>query len=200
MKLRHSTPSTTVPLLLVASLLLLSCGLFTTPSTGLSATNNASGAGRTSLAPPSSGTVQAIGTPAELATTPQPGGDFDISQAGLPPDFPVFPGAHDFSGVPEAMVKYTADVDVRTASEFYDKAMKANGWTGFSTGGVSEGSCGGDCGPVPTRTPGPTQTATPPGWMQENTQMWTSGTSQIMIMYTANPGGGTDIIITMTAK
>jgi len=198
MKLKHSTPRTPLPLLLVASLMLLSCGLFA-PSTGLSATQNGSGAGRTSLAPPGAETAQVIGTPEELADTPQPGG-FDVSQAGLPPGVPIYTGAHDFSGMPGVMLKYTADVDVRTASDFYDKAMKAGGWTGFSTGGASAGECGGDCGPVPTRTPGPTQTATPPGWMQENTQMWTSGTSQIMIMYTANPGGGTDIMITVTAK
>jgi hypothetical protein len=200
MKLRHSSTGTTLPLLLVASLLLLSCGLFA-PSTGLSATQNGSGAGRTSIAPSSSETALAIGTPTESATTPQPGG-FDVSQAGLPPGFPVYPGAHDFSGLPGVMVKSTADVDVGTASEFYDKAMKAIGWSGFSTGGASAGECGGDCGgnATPTSTPGPTPTATPPGWMNQNTQMWTSGTSEIMIMYSANPGGGTDVMITVTAK
>jgi hypothetical protein len=154
------------------------------------------------IAPPSLETEQAVRTPAESATTPQSGGAFDVSQAGLPPDVLIYPGAHDFSGLPGVMVKFTADADVSTTSEFYDKAMKAAGWSGFSTGGASEGSCGGDCGGnvLPTKTPGPTPTATPLGWMQQNTQMWTSGTSQIMIMYTANPGGGTDIVITVTAK
>jgi hypothetical protein len=138
--------------------------------------------------------------PPVLEATPEGGGEFDLSQAGLPPDFPVFPGVHSFSGIPGTMVTYTVDADVRTASAFYDENMKANGWTGFSTGGSSEGSCDGDCGPVPTKTPGPGPTATPEGWMRENMQMWTSGDKQVMINYSANSSGGTDISIVFTGQ
>ncbi|MCX6070533.1 MAG: hypothetical protein NTU91_06695 [Chloroflexi bacterium] len=132
--------------------------------------------------------------------TPEADGEFDLSQAGLPPDFPVYTGAHGFSGIPGTMVTYTVDADVRAASAFYDEKMTANGWTGFSTGGADEGSCGGDCGPVPTRTPGPGPTATPEGWMQANEQMWTRGDEQVMIMYSANSGGGTDVSIVFTGE
>jgi len=201
MKPRQAIVRTTLPLLLAFSFLLLSCSLFT-PSTGLPATQNLPGTGQTPLAPLSSEPIPAGETPEELAASPQPEG-FDVSQAGLPPGVPIYPSAHDFSGVPGVMVQYTADADVVTASAFYDKAMKADGWTGFSTGGASQGECGGDCGPgnpTPTPTPGPKPTATPPGFMNQNTQLWTKGTSQIMIMYTANIHGGTDIVITITAK
>jgi hypothetical protein len=205
MKPRRSSTRTTLPLLLVASLLLLSCGLFATPA-GQPANQNETGAGRTPLAPPVAETAQAVETPAEeSAPATQSGGGFDVSQAGLPPCIPIYPGAHDFSGTPGIMVQYTADADVTTASAFYDKAMKGCGWSGYSiaNGGANIGECGGDCGPVkptPTITPGPKPTATPPGWVSENFQVWTSGTGQIMIMYTANPHGGTDIVITMTGK
>jgi hypothetical protein len=138
--------------------------------------------------------------PAVLGATPETGGEFDLSQAGFPPDFPVFPGAHSFSGVPGTMVEYKVDADVRTASAFYDQKMKANGWTGFSTGGASQGECGGDCGPVPTRTPGPTPTGTPAGWMRENMQMWTSGNKQVTINYSVNSSGGADISIVFTGQ
>jgi hypothetical protein len=132
--------------------------------------------------------------------TPEAEGGFDLSQAGLPPDFPVFPGAHGFSGIPGTMVTYMVDADVRTASAFYDEKMTANGWTGLSTEGSIEASCGGDCGPVPTATPGPGPTETPEGWMLENMQLWTSGDKQVMINYSANPSGGTDIEILLMGQ
>jgi hypothetical protein len=152
--------------------------------------------------PKPSATVQGVPAtqPPVQEATSEAGGEFDLSQAGLPPDFPVFPGAHGFSGIPGTMVTYTVDADVRSASAFYDEKMTANGWTGFSSGGSSEGSCDGDCGPVPTRTPGPGPTATPEGWMQGNVQMWTSGDKQVMINYSANSSGGTDISIVFTGQ
>jgi hypothetical protein len=205
MKPRRSSTRTTLLPLLVASLLLLSCGLFSIPA-GQPANQNQNGAGRTPLAPPSSETAQTIETPAEeSAPATHSGGGFDVSQAGLPPCIPFYPGAHDFSGTPGLMVQYTADTDVVTASAFYDKAMKGCGWSGYSmgSGGANIGECGGDCGPGnPTLTPthGPKPTATPPGWVSENFQVWTSGTGQIMIMYTANAHGGTDIVMTISGK
>jgi hypothetical protein len=156
----------------------------------------------TSIANPSA-TVQVVPAtqPRVLEATPEADGEFDLSQAGFPPDFPVFPGADNFSGLPGSMVAFSVDADVRTASAFYDENMKANGWTGFSTGGADEGSCGGDdCGPVPTKTPGPGPTATPEGWMRHNGQMWTSGNLQVMIDYSANSSGGTDIMIVFTGE
>ena len=133
-------------------------------------------------------------------TSEAPVDTFDLSQAGLPPDFPIYPGTHAYTGIPGLLIEYTVDVDVRTASEFYDTGMTALGWTGFSTGGESMGECGGDCGTVPTHTPGPTPTNTPPGWMHENMQMWTSGSNQIVINFSANANGTTDITITITSQ
>jgi len=78
--------------------------------------------------------------------------------------------------------------------------MKAASYSGLSTGGAIEGGCGGDCGPEPTMTPGPGPTATPPGWMSQNTQIWNNSTNQITIMYTAKAGGGTDVVIMITKK
>jgi hypothetical protein len=161
-----------------------------------------SAAPSTSTAKPSA-TLQAA--PATLPpvqeATSEADGEFDLSEAGFPPDFPVFPGADNFSGLPGSMVAFSVDADVRTASAFYDENMKASGWTGFSTGGADEGSCGGDdCGPVPTKTPGPGPTATPEGWMQHNGQVWTSGTKQVIIDYSANSSGGTDIMIVFTGE
>jgi hypothetical protein len=94
---------------------------------------------------------------------------------------------------------YTVDDDVRTASAFYDEKMEADGWTGYSTGGAAEGECD-DCGPAPTKTPGPGPTATPAGWMQQNTQLWTKVDQSVVIGYSANPSGGTDIAIALTSQ
>ncbi len=193
----HSSFRTNLPALLVAAFFLLSCSL-TAPATGGPANGqSATGNGAPLPADQFVETMQAGETSAP-DSGPQLGNSLDISQAGLPEGFPIYPGGHGFSGTPGIMVAYTVDADVRTASDFYDSQMKAAGWTGFSTGGADIGSCGGDCGPVPTKTPGPAPTSTPSGWMSQNTQMWTSGSSQIMIMYQANPDGGTDITIAMT--
>lgn len=152
------------------------------------------------IAPPGVDISQAAATPSVPGATSETGGGFDLSQAGLPPDFPVYPGASSFSGIPGTMVMYTVDADVRTASAFYDEELKADGWSGFSTGGGSVGECGGDCGPVPTKTPGPAPTGTPVGWMRDNVQMWTSGDKQVVISYSANSSGGTDISIVLAAQ
>jgi hypothetical protein len=155
----------------------------------------------TSIASPSAGVREAAtAEPPVVEATPEAGGEFDLSEAGFPPDFPVFPGAYNFSGLPGSMVAFSVDADVRTASAFYDEQMRANGWTGFSTGGADEGSCGGDCGPVPTKTPGPGPTATPEGWMRHNGQLWTSGDKQVMIDYSANSSGGADLMVVFTGQ
>jgi len=157
-----------------------------------------------SVPSPAASSALEVTTPLETAIVPedasQPETPFDLSQAGLPPDFPIYPGAYGFTGIPGMMVDYTVDADVRTASEFYDAQMKANGWTGFATGGNVEASCGGDCGPVPTRTPGPNPTATPNGWMDENFQLWTSGSSMVTISFTANDAGGTGIAVVLSSQ
>jgi hypothetical protein len=128
--------------------------------------------------------------------TPLPEPTYDLSQAGLPACFEIYPGGYGFSGIPGMMLSFTIDETVRTASEFYDKLLKKCGWSGFSTGGAIEGSCGGDdCGPVPALTAGPSPTPAPEGWMEQNTQMWTSGTKQIMIDYSVNDAGCTEITV-----
>jgi hypothetical protein len=156
------------------------------------------------ILPPGAATPLEGGTVLETAVapgdTPQPDAPYDLSQAGLPPDFPIYAGAYAFAGIPGMMLEYTVDADVRTTSEFYDAQMKASGWTGFATGGVDEGSCGGDCGPVPTKTPGPDPTATPTGWMEDAFQMWTSGSSMVTIDFSANDAGGTDIAIVFASQ
>jgi hypothetical protein len=141
------------------------------------------------------------GTEETPANTPQPEPTYDLSKAGLPPCFEIYPGGYGFSGMPGLMLSYTIDENVRTASEFYDKLLKKCGWSGFSTGGVNEGSCGGDdCGPVPAPTAGPSPTPAPEGWMQQNTQMWTSGSKQIIIDFTVNDNGGTEITVMFTSQ
>ncbi len=134
-------------------------------------------------------------TSAAPNTTSQSNANSDLSQLDLPPDFPIYPGAQNFSGEPGFMLDYTVNADVRTASEFYDQQMKANGWTGFSTGGVSAGECGGDCGAVPTKTPGPGPTATPEGWMKSNDQVWRKDNKTISINFSLNSNGSTEILV-----
>jgi hypothetical protein len=79
----------------------------------------------------------------------------DLSAAGLPPSFPLYPGGYNYSGIPGMMLEYTADADVRTASNFYAAQMGAGGYSDLTGGGGMTGECGGDdCGSVPTHTPG----------------------------------------------
>jgi len=157
-----------------------------------------------SILPPAATTAPGVTVPLETAIVPagpaQPEMPFDLSQAGLPADVPVYPGASGITGIPGMMLEFSVEADVRTASGFYDTQMKANGWTGFATGGNVEASCGGDCGPVPTRTPGPGPTATPQGWMRENFQLWTSGSRTISISFSAKDAGGTDIAIVLAGQ
>ena len=204
-----------LPLILAGSLALLACSLFTpsksraTPtvlpqagSVVITATPNA--AAEPSSTPQASESTAVSATQAEAIDTPQPAATFDISTSGLPAGFPIYPGAHDISGLAGMMVKFTVDKDVATVSKFYLDQLKAAGWTALLAGGQGvDASCGGDCGPGnPTVTPtsGPTPTATPPGWMTQNTQMWMSGTKQVMILFTTNAKGGTDVVITVLGK
>ena len=195
MKLRH--PTARIPLLIAIGLSLLACSLFTS-SAAAPATLGASGELEPSVAAPALATAEAVETPAGSVSTAEAA--YDLSQAGLPPGFPIYPGGGDFSGLPGIMLMYTVDADVRTASAFYDEKMKADGWSGYSTGGAAMGECGGDCGPVPTKTPGPGPTATPEGWMHENIQFWTKESQQVNIEFAANPSGGTDITIAFSGQ
>jgi hypothetical protein len=164
-------------LIQLVSAFLLACGI-SAPANGVNTSPNIPAAGKTS----------------------QPAEGFDPTQAGLPADVPVYPGAHDYTGIPSLMLDYIADADVKTLSEFYTNALNAAGWSGISTGGAIEASCGGDCGPVPSKTPGATPTTTPNGWMSENTQMWTKGSLQVIILFQAKPDGTTDVTITFISQ
>jgi len=193
---RLSSTRTLLLFLLSGSFMLLACNFLTTITKPF--TNKTAADVQTAIPPQVFATAGVKMTQPILIETPTIESTFDLSKAGLPPGFPIFPGAYGFSGAPGLILEYKVTADVRTTSEYYDEKMKGNSWTGSSTGGVSEGSCGGDCGPVPTKTPGPGPTSTPSGWMKENTQSWTSGTKQIMITFEAMADGGTDIVIIFT--
>jgi hypothetical protein len=143
--------------------------------------------------PPPSVTGTGLPAPAQTATST------DLSQANLPEGFPLFPGGHDYTWVAGMMLEYTADADVRTTSSFYAKQMGSGGYSDLAAGGAT-GECGGDCGPVPTKTPGATPTATPEGWMRSTDQAWMKGNELIMINYLVNPDGTTDISIVFAGK
>jgi len=145
------------------------------------------------ISPPGLTQTPAAGAPA-ASSSPGAGAGFTASQAGLPSGFPIYPGAHDLSGIPGQFVQFTVDTDVRTVSDFYEKQLKAGGWSGFSTGGAMPG--GGE-GEAPAPTAGPAPTATPLGWMSENLQIWSMGNRNITISYKQHPGGGTDLEITI---
>jgi hypothetical protein len=194
MNLRRYTPRSTLTLLIGVGLLFTSCRFFT-PSAEPFTTQPASGALPTSTTPPAFATPNPVGTPTAPATTQQSEIIIDPAQAGLPADFPIYPGAKEYSYYLGLFVDYSVDADVRTTSDFYDNKMKAAGWTALSTEGLDQGSCGGDCGPTPTRTPGPTPTATPVGWMRSNTQLWMKDNLKILIEYYVTSGGDTDISI-----
>lgn len=148
------------------------------------------------ITPPGVAQVPAAG--ATPGTTPAGGGSaLDLSKAGLPPGFPIYPGAHNASGVAGLLVQFTVDADVRTVSDFYDKQLRASGWTGFSTGGAVQ--AGGE-GSGSAATAGPPPSPTPVGWMSENTQIWTKGSWHVMIAYSLHPGGGTDLSITLAGQ
>jgi hypothetical protein len=185
---------TVVLLLLLVNLLVLACGLGSAPA-GTTPTRSAGG-----TTPGSSRSVKPTASPqtessTDLQAPSQTATIMDLSAAGLPPGFPLYPGGHDYSGIPGMMLTYTVDADVRTASKYYAAQMGAGGYSDLFGGGGMTGECGGDCGPVPTHTPGPTPTSTPEGWMRSTDQVWMQGSKQISISYLANPDGTTDISI-----
>jgi len=135
-----------------------------------------------------------------LSTPTQTAPSSDLSQADLPVGFPIYPGGHGYSWVPGLMLKYTVDADVRTASGFYAAQMGAGGYSDLAGGGGMTGECGGDCGLAPTYTPGSTPTSTPEGWMMSTQQGWMKGSEQIIINYSANPDGTTNITIVFAGK
>ncbi len=198
MKLTRGQVRTVLLLLVLVCFMVLACR-FGGSSSGANPTPITNTPGKSSN--PSSGltastrTVPSIGlpVPAQTATST------DLSQANLPEGFPLYPGGHDYTWVAGMMLEYTADADVRTTSSFYAKQMLAGGYSDLAAGGAT-GECGGDCGPVPTKTPGATPTATPEGWMRSTDQAWMKGNELIMINYLVNPDGTTDISIVFAGK
>lgn len=202
MKSKVNLPRSIFALLISINLFLLACSLLdiVKKKTPENAQPTIPSEEDSQLSPTNTITPQFIATVETQITLSSPTEAYDLSQAGLPPGFPINPGGYGFSGIPGILLVYSIDVDVRTASAYYEKELSGLGWTGNLIGGEGEGSCGGDCGPVPTKTPGPGPTATPEGWMRKNTQTWMSGTSMVIIDYSVNPDGGTEISIMIISK
>jgi len=204
MNITRGRIQTIILLVALVSLMVLACRLGA-PSTAATPTPIANVPGQSSntLSAPTTApqTESSTAQPVPSQTAPaQTATSTDLSQADLPAGFPLYPGGHDFTWVAGMMLEYTADADVRTTSSFYAAQMKAGGYSDLLGGGGATGECGGDCGPVPTHTPGPTPTATPEGWMRSTEQAWMNGSAQIVIDYSANPDGTTNISIVFAGK
>ena len=200
MKLSLSRIRTVLLLFALVSLVALACRLGAS-STAAAPTPIANVPGQNSNPTSEPTTTPQIAASTDLPAPSQTAPSTDLSQANLPAGFPIYPGGHDFTWVAGMMLEYTADADVRTTSSFYAAQMGAGGYSDIYGGGGMTGECGGDdCGPVPTHTPGPTPTATPEGWMRSTDQAWMKGSAQIVINYSANPDGTTDISILFAGK
>jgi len=204
MNITRGRIQTIILLVALVSLMVLACRLGGSP-TGVPPTPIAKvtsqGSNQSSAPPTAPQTESSTAQPAPAQTAPaQTATSTDLSQADLPAGFPLYPGGHDYTWVAGMMLMYTADADVRTASGFYAAQMGAGGYSDLAGGGGATGECGGDCGPVPTKTPGPTPTATPEGWMRSTEQAWVKGSELIMIDYSANSEGTTDVSIVFAGK
>ena len=200
MKITRGRMQTVILLAALVCLMVLACR-FGASSTGATPTPIPNVSGKSSnpsnvpTKPPQTNTKTNLPAPAQTATSP------DLSQADLPAGFPLYPGGHDYSWAPGLLLKYTVDADVRTASGFYAAQMGLGGYSDIAGGGGMTGECGGnDCGSVPTNTPGPAPTATPQGWMGSTVQAWMKGSEQIVITFSANPDGTTDISVIFATK